>query len=241
MAAEGAAKMADSNYNNNNNNNNDKTKSTTGKRKHQHDNDVKGNRISNDKNEDRGEEKKQKKKSKSSSSEEKQDKQSNSNAHAHAWLYRDIIVRIVAKNMEGGKYFRKKAIVDKVLDDTYTAEVEILNDNGNNNGNGNSNGGGGGDILRLDQNDLETVIPKMKKSSNNNDNKVRILKGKYRGSKAIIQNLDKVNYHADLKIIKLKVQKQNNDGVVKLKVKGKEDDVGMILKNVQYEDFSQIA
>jgi hypothetical protein len=24
-------------------------------------------------------------------------------------------------------------------------------------------------------------------------------------------------------------------------VKGKEDDVGMILKNVQYEDFSQIA
>jgi DNA/RNA-binding protein KIN17 len=251
MAAEGAAKMADSN----NNNNNDKTKSTTGKRKHQHDNDVKGNRISNDKNEDRGEEKKQKKKSKSSSSEEKQDKQSNSNsnAHAHAWLYRDIIVRIVAKNMEGGKYFRKKAIVDKVLDDTYTAEVEILNDNSNsNNGNGNSNGGGGGgggDILRLDQNDLETVVPKMKKKNNNNNerdnknsiDKVRILKGKYRGSKAIIQNLDKVNYHADLKIIKLKVQKQNNDGVVKLKVKGKEDDVGMILKNVQYEDFSQIA
>jgi hypothetical protein len=105
-------------------------------------------------------------------------------------------------------------------------------------------------LIRLDQNDLETVIPKMKKNNKtkNDNNKVRILKGKYRGSKAKIQNLNKIDYHADLKIIKLKVvQKQkrhgdnNNDRVV-----GKEDEdegvvVGMVLKNIPYEDFSQIA
>ena len=249
MAAEGSSRRSMMIATATTDNNNDKTVTNrTGKRKHP--SVVDSSSINNDKKEDGGrqEKKKQKKKSKSTllslslSSEQHQQQQ-------YSWLYRDIIVRIVSKKIIGGKsYFRKKAIIDKVLDDDdgYTAEVEIID---NDRGNGNDGNDGGGDILRLDQNDLETVIPKMKMkkndNKNNDNNKVRILKGKYRGSKAKIQDLNKIKYQADLQIIKVKVQKQkqkhhgggndNNDD---------EDEdvvVGMVLKNIPYEDFSQIA
>lgn len=120
------------------------------------------------------------------------------------WLYRDIIVRIISKKLADGKYFKRKAVVDKVIDD-YTAEVEVL-DSG-------AEARDGGDILRLDQDDLETVIPK------DTGKKVRILNGKYRGEKARVAELDKKSCQA---ILRLTV----ND---------------RILKGVPYEDFSKLA
>jgi DNA/RNA-binding protein KIN17 len=123
------------------------------------------------------------------------------------WLYRNIVVRVVSKQLAGGKYFRRKAVVDKVID-KYVAEVEVLDSSPDKRD--------GGDILRLDQHDLETVIPKMEQGKSP---KVRILNGHYRGEKAIIDFLDKKKYQADLKLL--------------------ED--GKLLKNVPFEDFSQVA
>jgi hypothetical protein len=81
------------------------------------------------------------------------------------WLHRNIIVRVVSKKLADGKYFKRKAIVDRMID-KYTAEVEVLDSDPDTRD--------GGDILRLDQDDLETVIPKEGKQ-------VRILNGRERG------------------------------------------------------------
>lgn len=119
------------------------------------------------------------------------------------WLRRDIIVRIVSKKLAGGNYFKRKAIVDKVLDDKFTAEVEVL-DSG-------PKERDGGDVLRLDQDDLETVIAKEGKS-------VRVLNGPGRGKKAKVIALNPDRYKATLKL-----------------------DDGTVLEKVRYEDFSKLA
>ncbi|KAL3907761.1 MAG: hypothetical protein SGILL_008743 [Bacillariaceae sp.] len=140
----------------------------------------------------------------------KSDKVSTSKGEDASWLYKNIVVRVITKDLAGGKYFRKKAVVDRLVDD-FTAEVEILRD-----GHG---ADGAGDILRIDQHELETVIPK----STDKQQKVRILNGRYRGYKARIEYLDKKAYQADLKIT------------------GDNDKTGKRLRKVPYEDFSQIA
>jgi len=130
----------------------------------------------------------------------------NHNSREEPWLKRDIVVRIITKKLASGKYFRRKAVVDRVLkEDKFTAEVEVLDsDPGKRDG---------GDILRLDQNDLETVVPKEGK-------KVRILKNdKYRGKKAKVVSLDKKKYRATLKV----------------------DEDGTLLEKVDFENFSQLA
>lgn len=120
------------------------------------------------------------------------------------WLHRKIIVRIISKQLANGKYFKRKAIVDKVID-KYTAEVEVL-DSG-------PDERDGGDILMLDQEDLETVVPK------ETGKKVLILNGKYRGDKARVEELDKKRYEATLRLT-------SSD---------------KILKGVPYDDFAKLA
>ena len=119
------------------------------------------------------------------------------------WLYRNIVVRIISKKLSSGKYYKRKAIVDKVID-KYTAEVEVMDTSNDTRD--------GGDILRIDQDDLETVVPKEE------GQKVRVVNGKWRGSKARVQKLDKQKYVAELKL--------------------SDDDQVIIL---DYEDFSMIA
>jgi len=130
-----------------------------------------------------------------------------------SWLYRDILVRVISKKLEGGKYFRKKAVVDKVLGDGFVAEVEVLGDRHDEKY--------GGDVLRLDQSDLETVVPKLSKDSRSSK-KVRILRGDFRGKNAIVDYLDKKRYLADLII-------------------SKGSEKGKLLRDVPYENFSQVA
>jgi len=119
------------------------------------------------------------------------------------WLYRDIIVRIINKKLSNGQYYKRKAIVDKVID-KYEARVEVLESS--------RKAKDGGDILRLDQDDLETVIPKEL------GEKVRILAGKHRGKKAKVLRLTKEDYRAELRLT-------DDDRVVTL----------------DYEDFSMLA
>jgi DNA/RNA-binding protein KIN17 len=77
--------------------------------------------------------------------------------------------------------------VDRVLkDNEFCAEVELLESSPYQQD--------GGEILRLDQNDLETVVPKEGK-------KVRILKGEYRGEIAKLVSADKKLFRATLKLV----------------------------------------
>ncbi|KAL7481295.1 hypothetical protein ACHAW6_006983 [Cyclotella cf. meneghiniana] len=119
------------------------------------------------------------------------------------WLYRNIIVRIISKKLAGGEYYKRKAIVDKVID-KYQAEVEVLESH--------RKAKDGGDILRMDQDDLETVVPKEV------GEKVRIVNGRWRGEKARVVKLDKANYKAELRLA--------------------EEDRVVVL---DYEDFSMMA
>ena len=128
---------------------------------------------------------------------------SNTNKRKDYWLYRDIVVRIISKKLANGEYYKRKAIVDKVIN-KYEAEIEVLETSRRAND--------GGDILRIDQDDLETVIPKEA------GEKVRIVNGKYRGKKARVIKLDKKEYRAELKLVE-------DESVVML----------------DYEDFSKIA
>lgn len=123
------------------------------------------------------------------------------------WLYRGILVRIIHKKLAGGKYYRRKAVVDEVIDG-FTAQVRV-------HGGGDDDDDLTGDILRLDQDDLETVAPKQV------DQKVRIVRGAYRGKKAVVTSLNKKKYRADLQL------------------KGK-DDKTVVLERVDYDDFSML-
>ncbi|KAL7553111.1 hypothetical protein ACHAWF_016369, partial [Thalassiosira exigua] len=119
------------------------------------------------------------------------------------WLYRDIVVRIVSKSLAGGEYYKRKAAVDRVID-KYEAEVEVLESG--------PAAGDGGDMLRIDQDDLETVVPREV------GGKVRILGGRHRGRKARVESLDKERYRARLRL-------GDGEGTVEL----------------DYEDFSKMA
>ena len=116
-----------------------------------------------------------------------------------SWLYPDILVRIIHKK---SPYKGRKAVVDKLVDN-FTAEVTIL-DSG-------PDANDGGDVLRIDQDDLETVIPKQA------GKKVRILKGPHRGERATV----------------LELNPKKERGTLELKD-------GTVLGKVRYDDFSKL-
>mmetsp|Transcript_25063 Transcript_25063/g.54648 ORF Transcript_25063/g.54648 Transcript_25063/m.54648 type:complete len:499 (-) Transcript_25063:11-1507(-) len=119
------------------------------------------------------------------------------------WIRRDIVVRIISKKLSGGKYYKRKGTIVRVID-RYMAEIEVLDSA--------PNAGDGGDLIRIDQDDLETVMPKEGKEC-------RILNGRGRGKRAEVLRLDKAKYKGTLKIL----------------------DSGEIVEKVHYEDFSKIA
>lgn len=117
------------------------------------------------------------------------------------WIRKDILVRIISKKVSKGKYYERKAIINKVYD-KFTAEVEIL-DSG-------PDERDGGDILEIDQEHLETVVPKEGK-------KVKVLNGIGRGELAILLSADHDKCRGKLELV--------------------ED--GTILRKVDFDDFSK--
>ncbi|GFH52411.1 hypothetical protein CTEN210_08887 [Chaetoceros tenuissimus] len=117
------------------------------------------------------------------------------------WIRKDILVRIISKKVSKGKYYKRKAIITKVYD-KFTAEVEIL-DSG-------PDERDGGDILEVDQEHLETVVPKEGK-------KVKVLNGVGRGELAILLSADHDKCRGKLELV--------------------ED--GTILRKVDFDDFSK--
>lgn len=114
-------------------------------------------------------------------------KESRAKSDEPTWLYKGIVVRIINERLAGGKYFRRKAVIDRLVS-SYTAELTVLEPR---EGRGDEITG---DVLEMDQEDLETVVPKA------TGLKVRVLKGPHRGEKGKLKKLDKTEYKAQIKI-----------------------------------------
>ena len=94
------------------------------------------------------------------------------------WLAEDIVVKVMNKKVGGGKFYKEKGIVTKVIDD-YIGEVRLLSDNTK---------------IRLDQEDLESVVPKV-------GQKGILLNGRCRGCTAEVLQINESAYNCDVKVL----------------------------------------
>ncbi|KAF5735148.1 DNA/RNA-binding protein KIN17 [Tripterygium wilfordii] len=115
------------------------------------------------------------------------------------WLCEGIVVKVMSKALAEKGYYKQKGVVRKVID-KYVGEIEMLESK---------------HILRVDQLELETVIPQI-------GGLVRMVNGAYRGSIAKLLGVDTENFCA-----KLQIEKGIYDG--------------RVLKAVEYEDICKIA
>ncbi|OVA07944.1 DNA/RNA-binding protein Kin17 [Macleaya cordata] len=115
------------------------------------------------------------------------------------WLCEGIIVKVMSNALAQKGYYKQKGLVVKVID-KYVGELEMLDSK---------------HILRVDQEELETVIPQI-------GGLVRIVNGAYRGSTARLISVDTDNYSA-----KVQIEKGIYDG--------------RVLQEVDYEDICKIG
>ncbi|KAK2078997.1 hypothetical protein QBZ16_002687 [Prototheca wickerhamii] len=83
------------------------------------------------------------------------------------WLAPGITVKVMSKALQEHGYYKQKGIVSRVLDD-FVGEIEMLDS---------------GDIIRVDQEELETVIPAP-------GGRVLVVAGEQRGAKGTLEALD---------------------------------------------------
>jgi DNA/RNA-binding protein KIN17 len=95
------------------------------------------------------------------------------------WLHTGIIVKVINKKLANGAYYKTKCLVKQVID-KYTGEVQVLDDSG--------------DILRIDQDELETVIPKVIGEA------VMIVNGEGRGKEGVLVSLNSEKYYGSIKV-----------------------------------------
>ncbi|KAL3822747.1 hypothetical protein ACHAXA_008050 [Cyclostephanos tholiformis] len=183
----------------------------TKERKHVVGDEIKMSRKRDATHEEKDDEVKKKEAKKKFKTDDRHDNNANNDSRKDHWLYRNIIVRIISKSLAKGEYYKRKAVVNRVID-KYEAELEVLKSSGHR---GTKMEDRVGDVLRIDQDDLETVIPKVP------GDRVRILNGQYRGKIATVRTLDKLEYRAELKLV--------------------DEDDGERVVVIDYEDFSAIA
>lgn len=112
------------------------------------------------------------------------------------WLIENIIVKVKNREVGDGAFFGKKGKVSKVIDD-YGARITLLDSN---------------TVLELDQDDLETVIPKA-------GGVVLLLRGTKRGQKAVVKSINVEQFNVSAAML----------------------DTGEDIGNVEYECISRIA
>lgn len=95
------------------------------------------------------------------------------------WLCEGIVVKVMNKTLADGKYYKQKGVVRKVID-RYTGEIGLLESK---------------DVLKVDQEELETVIPQI-------GGLVRIVNGAYRGSIARLLGINTDEFCAKVQIDK---------------------------------------
>lgn len=82
------------------------------------------------------------------------------------WLAEGIVVKVMTKSL-GSDYYKQKAVVQEVVD-KYRGKIKLLDT---------------GEKFKIDQEHLETVIPKI-------EGRVRILNGAYRDLPAIVKSIE---------------------------------------------------
>lgn len=115
------------------------------------------------------------------------------------WLCEGIIVKVMSKKLAEKGYYKQKGIVRKVMDE-YVGEIEMLESK---------------HVLRVDQEELETVIPQI-------GGLVKIVNGAYRGSKARLLEVNTDKFCA-----KVQIEKGIYDG--------------RVLQAVEYEDICKVG
>ncbi|KAK1947570.1 DNA/RNA-binding protein KIN17 [Phytophthora citrophthora] len=140
------------------------------------------------------EEEERRKKEKSRRLEEESKRQRKEN-----WVTTGIVVKVTNKKVGDGAYYKCKGVVKKV-EDTFCATVTLLDS---------------GDVLRLDQDDLETVIPKPGR-------KVKIVNGLGRGCTAKLLDISVDDFCARIRI---------DSGAHR----------GEVVDRVEYEDICRLA
>ncbi|RLN90756.1 hypothetical protein BBJ28_00015146 [Nothophytophthora sp. Chile5] len=115
------------------------------------------------------------------------------------WITKGIVVKVTNKKVGGGSYYKQKGVVSAV-EDKFCATVKLLDS---------------GDVLRLDQDDLETVIPKPGR-------KVKIVNGNGRGAVAKLLEISMEDFCARIRI---------DSGPRR----------GETLERVEYEDICKLA
>uniref|UniRef100_A0A1D1YY75 KIN17-like protein n=1 Tax=Anthurium amnicola TaxID=1678845 RepID=A0A1D1YY75_9ARAE len=114
------------------------------------------------------------------------------------WLCEGIVVKVLSKALAEKGYYKQKGLVIKVID-KYVGEIEMLEKK---------------HILRVDQEELETVIPQI-------GGLVRIVNGAYRGSNARLLSVNTEKFCA-----KVQIEKGIYDG--------------RVLPAVDYEDICKL-
>mmetsp|Transcript_20466 Transcript_20466/g.36579 ORF Transcript_20466/g.36579 Transcript_20466/m.36579 type:complete len:433 (-) Transcript_20466:140-1438(-) len=114
------------------------------------------------------------------------------------WLHEGIVVKVLNKKVGDGKYYKQKAVVKEVVD-RYLGVVKMIDIKG---------------MIKVDQEDLETVIPQI-------GAKVLIVNGAYRGEVATLQSVNQDRFCADVLIAA---------GTKR----------GTLVQGLEYEDFSKL-
>jgi len=115
------------------------------------------------------------------------------------WLFEGIIVKVMSKALAEKGYYKQKGVVKKVIDN-YVGEIKMLDSK---------------HVLRVDQKELETVLPQI-------GGMVKIVNGAYRGSNARLLGVDTEKFCA-----KLQIEKGVYDG--------------RVIKSIEYEDICKLA
>ncbi|XP_058760289.1 KIN17-like protein [Vicia villosa] len=115
------------------------------------------------------------------------------------WLHEGIVVKVMSKVLAEKGYYKQKGVMRKVID-KYIGEIKMLESK---------------HMLRVDQEELETVIPQV-------GGRVKIVNGAYRGSLARLLGVDTYQFCA-----KVQIEKGAYDN--------------RVLKVVEYEDICKVA
>lgn len=91
------------------------------------------------------------------------------------WLCKDLVVKVMSRNL--ADYYKQKGVVQRVIG-KYVGEIEMLDSK---------------HVLKVDQEELETVIPQI-------GGVVRIVNGAYRGSNARLLSIDTSKFAASVRI-----------------------------------------
>ncbi|KAI3760481.1 hypothetical protein L1987_50876 [Smallanthus sonchifolius] len=115
------------------------------------------------------------------------------------WLCEGIVVKVMSKDLADKGYYKQKGVVRKVID-KYVGEIEMLESKHK---------------LRVDQEELETVIPQI-------GGLVRVVNGAYRGSNARLLSVNTDKFCA-----KVQIEKGVYDG--------------RVIQAIEYEDICKVV